>query len=119
MIKYDDVTKENKYNLNWPLILDHPYTILMIEGSGSGKRNVLINLIKQKDDYYSITDKIYLHVKDSYEKKYILTKTREKKMVLKILTILTLLLNIQVICKMFIKILEITAQAENIMYYHI
>ena len=51
----------------------------MIEGSGSGKTNVLINLIKQQDDCYSITVKIYLHVKDSYEKNInILFKKREK-----------------------------------------
>ena len=71
--------RKHKYNLNWPLILDLPHRILMIEGSGSGKTNVLINLIKQQDDYYSITVKIYLHVKDSYEKNInILFKKREK-----------------------------------------
>ena len=29
--------KEN--NLNWPEIPDHPYRILIVEGSGSGKRS--------------------------------------------------------------------------------
>ena len=28
-----------KYNLNWPQILDCPYRILIIGGSGSGKTN--------------------------------------------------------------------------------
>ena len=30
-----------KYNLNWPQILDYPYRILIIGGSGSGKTNEL------------------------------------------------------------------------------
>ena len=49
MISYDDVTKEimKERNSNWPQILDHPYRILIIGTSGSGKRNALLNLIKQ------------------------------------------------------------------------
>ena len=35
---------------------DHPYRILIIVGSGSGKTNALFNLIKEQDDI----DKIYL-----------------------------------------------------------
>ena len=40
MINFDDVTKEkiNKHNSNWPEIPDHPYRILVIEGSWSGKQ---------------------------------------------------------------------------------
>ena len=39
MIKFDDVPKENikEHNSNWPKISDHPYRILIIGGSGSGK----------------------------------------------------------------------------------
>ena len=33
----------------WPYIPDHPYRILITGGSGSGKTNVLLNLIKIKD----------------------------------------------------------------------
>ena len=35
MINFDDVTKENinKHNSDWPQIPDHPYGILVIEGS--------------------------------------------------------------------------------------
>ena len=72
MINYDDVTQENKneHNLNWPQILDHLYRILIIESSGSEKRNALLNLIKQQnDDDYIIIDKIYLFVA-KYEAKY-------------------------------------------------
>ena len=52
MINFDDVTKENikEHNTNWPQILDHPYRILIIRGSGSGKTNSLFNLISQESD---------------------------------------------------------------------
>ena len=48
MIKFDDCVNENKikHNKNWSYTPDHPYGILMIGGSGSGKTNVLLNLIK-------------------------------------------------------------------------
>ena len=41
MINFEDYAKENKtkHNLNWPYILDHPYKILIIGSSGSGKTN--------------------------------------------------------------------------------
>ena len=43
MIHFEDVTKENikEHNSNWPEILDHPYKVLIIGGSGSGKTNSL------------------------------------------------------------------------------
>ena len=37
---------EMNHNPNWPYIPDHPYRILLIGGSGSGKINVSLNLIK-------------------------------------------------------------------------
>ena len=45
MINLDDVTKQNskEYNPKWPQIPDHPYRILTIAGSGSGKTNSLFN----------------------------------------------------------------------------
>ena len=68
MINFDNVTKENikEYNPNWPQIPDHPYRILIVGGSGSGKTNSLFNLINQQPDI----DKIYLYAKDPYEAKY-------------------------------------------------
>ena len=44
MIILDSITKENKkeYNEKWPYILDYPYRILIIGGSGSEKTNALI-----------------------------------------------------------------------------
>ena len=44
----------------------HPYRILIIGGSGSGKTNALLNLIENQPDI----DKIYLYAKDPYEAKY-------------------------------------------------
>ena len=68
MINFDIVTNENKVedNLKWPYILGHPYIILIIGGSGSGKTNVLSNLINNQPDI----DKIYLYAKDTYKTKY-------------------------------------------------
>ena len=51
---------------NWPYIPDHPYIILIIGGSGSGKINALLNLIEKQPEI----NKIYLYAKDSYEVKY-------------------------------------------------
>ena len=41
MINFNYYTKENKkeHNLKWLYISDHPYRILIIGGSGSGKTN--------------------------------------------------------------------------------
>ena len=68
MINFDDYANENRtaYNKNWPCIPDHPYRILIIVDSGSGKTNLLLNLIKSQPDI----DKIYLYAKDLYESKY-------------------------------------------------
>ena len=68
MINFDDIFNENKakHNKNWLYIPDHPYRILIIRGSGSGKTNVLLNLIENQPDI----DKIYLYTKDLYERKY-------------------------------------------------
>ena len=68
MINFDDYTNENKtkHNESWPYIPDHPYRILIIGGSGSGKTNALLNLIEKQPDIV----KIYLYAKDPYEAKY-------------------------------------------------
>ena len=51
--------------------------MLIIEGSGSGKTNALLNLIKEKDSD-NLIDKIYLYAKDVSEPKYqFLIKKRE------------------------------------------
>ena len=50
MINFDDYVNENKteHNKNWPYIPDKPYRILIIGRSGSGKTNVLLNLIENQ-----------------------------------------------------------------------
>ena len=43
-------TLQNKeYNQKWPYILDHPYRITTIGGSGSGKPNALLSLIRENN----------------------------------------------------------------------
>ena len=65
MINLDSITNENnkKHNEKWPFIPDHPYRILIIGGSGSGKTNALLNIISQQNDI----DKTCLHAKDLSE----------------------------------------------------
>ena len=76
MINLGSITNENnkKHNEKWPYIPDHPYRILIISGSGSGKTNALINLINEQNDF----DKIYLYARDLSEPTYeYLIKKRE------------------------------------------
>ena len=58
MINVGEYTNKNKieHNSNYPYIPDHPYRILIVGGSRSGKTNALLNLINNQPDI----DKIYL-----------------------------------------------------------
>ena len=47
-MKNYDQTVEINHNTNWLYVIDHPYRILIIGGSGSGKTNALLNLIKHQ-----------------------------------------------------------------------
>ena len=69
MINLDSITNENnkKHNEKWPFISNHPYRILIIDDSGSGKTNALLNWINEQDDI----DKTYLYAKDLSEPKNI------------------------------------------------
>ena len=56
------ITNENneRHNKKWSYISDHPYRILIVGDSGSGKTNALLNLINGQDDIH----KIYLWAND-------------------------------------------------------
>ena len=65
MMKHYDQSVEINENTNRPYIPGYPHRI--IGGSGSGKTNVILNLLKnQRPDI----DKIYLHIKDPFKLKY-------------------------------------------------
>ena len=68
MINLDCITNESnkEHNEKWSFIPDHQYRSLTMGGSGSGKTNALLNLIKEQGDI----DKIYLYGKDLSEPKY-------------------------------------------------
>ena len=68
MINFHDYINKNKTenNKSWPYTPDHPYKILIIGDSVSGKTNVLLNLIENQPDI----EKIYLYAKDPYKVKY-------------------------------------------------
>ena len=53
MFKFDCITKEDikEHNPKWSEIPDHPFRILIIGVSGSGKTNALLDLINHKLDF--------------------------------------------------------------------
>ena len=62
--------KDNKrHREKWPYIPDHLYRILINGGSGSGKTNMLLNLMKEQDKS-DVIDKIYLYARDLNKPKY-------------------------------------------------
>ena len=68
MFNFDYVTKEDlkKHYPSRSKISDHPYQILIIGCTVSGKTNALLDLINYEPDI----DKIYLYANDLYEAKY-------------------------------------------------
>ena len=64
MFNLDVITNDSnaKHNLKWSYIPDHPYKILIVGGSGSGKTNALLHLIRKQNSGVLI-DKIYLYPK--------------------------------------------------------
>ena len=80
MINFDNYANENKiqHNKKWSYILDHPYRILIIRGSESGKINALLNLINNHPDI----DKTHFYAKDPYETKYKYLINKREKVVL-------------------------------------
>ena len=53
MINFDDVIKEEtkQHNSNCPEIPNHPYRILIIGGTGSGKTNFIIQFNRSTNRY--------------------------------------------------------------------
>ena len=87
MINPDSFTNENNkdHNKKWPYIPDHPYRILIIGGTGSGKTNALLKLINEQ---YHI-DRIYLYAKDLSEPEYEYLIERRENENMRILMIIT------------------------------
>ena len=112
MINFDDYANENKteHNKNLPHIPDHPYRILIVGGSGSGKTNVLLKLIENQPD----VEKIYLYAKDPYEAKYYYSIKIRRKLGIDNHNDQ---MSIQIICAMFTKILIFTIPIKKIKYY--
>ena len=71
MVNLDSIT--NKNNKIWLYIPDHPYRILIINASGSGKIDALINLINEQD----YIDKIYFYAKDLSEYEIFIKKRKD------------------------------------------
>ena len=69
MFSLDNITNKNnqEHSEKCLYIPDHLYRILIIDGSGSGKTNAFLNLIKEQN---SVIDKIYLYAKDLSEPNY-------------------------------------------------
>ena len=104
MINLDSIANENnkEYNEKWQFIPDHPYSILIIDGSGSGKTNALLNSIKEQD----YVDKIYLYVKDLSKPKYefLIKKCNMQEQNISM---------IQILWMTFTRVLMITARTEK------
>ena len=66
MMKNYDQSVEINHSLNCPYISDLPHRIVINGGSGSGKTNVLLNLIKNQ---WSDIDNTCLYDKDAFESK--------------------------------------------------
>ena len=114
MINFGNYVNENKtnHNKNWPYIPDHPYRILIIRGSGSGKTNLLLNLIENQPDI----DKIYLYAKDRYESKYQYLINKREGVGMDHFNDPKAFLSIQTICMMFTKTLMNTILIKKTRY---
>ena len=80
---------------------------MIIGGSGSGKTNSVLNLIREQDNI----DRIYLYAKDLSEPKFLIKK--RKDVGINIAMIQMHLLSIQIEWMKFIRILMITTQANK------
>ena len=81
-------------------------------GSGSGKTNALLNLIKNQPD----THKIYLYAKDPYEAKYQYLINKREKVELDYFNDPKAFMDYSNNMKMITKILKNTIQGKNVTY---
>ena len=111
MINIDDYVNENKteHNKKWPQRPDHPYRIIIIGSSGSGKTNTLLHLLNEKN----YIDKIYSYARDLSEPKYKYLIKKREDVGIKHLNNPNALSNVQIQWMMFMRILMITIQAEE------
>ena len=86
---------------------------MIIGGSGSGKANTLLNLIREQQHSGSIIDKIYLYAKDLTKPKYEFLVKKRENAERNFLIVQMHLLSVQIRCVMFMRILMITIQAEK------
>ena len=96
----------------WPYIPDHPQRILIIGGSGSGKTNLLLNLIHNQP----YIDKMYLYDRDPCEAKYQFLINKRENTGLNHFNDTKAFIEYQMICKMFTKILKNTIQVKIVKY---
>ena len=87
----------------------HPYRILIIGGSGSGKTNALINLINKQNNI----DKIYLYTKDLSDPKYKMFIKKRENAGIKYLNDPNAFMSALIPCKTFMRILMIIIQEEK------
>ena len=80
MIKKYNESIEINHNLNKPCITDHPYRILIVGASGSGKSNVLLNVIKYQRTYIHL----FIYKRSIRIKVSLLINEREKVWIKKI-----------------------------------
>lgn len=72
-INYDDYYKTSikPHNSDWPYTPDLLFRTIIVGGSGTGKTNMLFNLIRRlMANNDTFIDKVYLYVKDPEEPKY-------------------------------------------------
>ena len=108
MINLDSIT--NEHNEEHSEKSDHPYRIMIIDGSGSGKTNALLNLINEHNNI----DKIYLYAKDLSEPMYEFLIKKRENIGKKHLNDSNAFLSVQIRCLTFMRILMVITQSEKV-----